>query len=57
MVARRVKKLAEARKGLTELTPAQLAEVSGGGGFPFRRHHHRHHHHHHHRHHRHFPFI
>jgi hypothetical protein len=56
MVARRVKKLAEARKGLTELTPAQLAEVSGGGGFPFRRHHHRHHHHHH-RHHRHFPFI
>jgi hypothetical protein len=56
MVARRVKKLAEARKGLTELTPAQLAEVSGGGGFPFRRHHHRHHHHHH-RHHRHFPSI
>jgi len=53
MMARKVKKQVTAGKQLEELTPAELAEVSGGGA-SFRR---RHHHHHHHRHHRHFPFV
>jgi hypothetical protein len=60
MMARKAKKVVEARKRLQELTPAELTEVSGGGmpfpnPFPF--HHHHHHHHHRHHHHRHFPFI
>jgi len=59
MMARNAKKLVMARKQLEELTPEELAEVSGGGmPFFFGHHHHRHHHrHHHHHHHRHFPFI
>ncbi|HYB14501.1 MAG TPA: hypothetical protein VEF71_03395 [Streptosporangiaceae bacterium] len=49
MISRKAKKLALARMELQELTPAELAEVSGGGHCKHRRR--RHHHHHHHRHH------
>jgi hypothetical protein len=55
MMARNAKRLVMARKQLAELTPEELAEVSGGGLPFFRFRHHHHHHHHHHRFH--FPFV
>ena len=53
MIAGKTKKLAEARKRLQPLTPAELTQVSGGNGpMNWDDHHRRHHHHRHHHHHR-----
>ena len=42
MISRQAKKLVLARERLQTLTPAELTEVSGGGGEPPRERHERH---------------
>ena len=53
MLSRKAKELVLAREGLQTLTPAELTEVSGGGGEPHRRRRERHEHREHRKHRRH----